>query len=121
MPRLLNTYEAHIALKCAQELTALREALRSNSHLTELSAGGLPLSPAAAEVLTDIVAASPCLASLCVGDSATGDEAIAALAPGLARSSSLTRLDLGNRALGRAGAAALARALISGRVLRCAL
>ncbi|KAK9821726.1 hypothetical protein WJX81_005923 [Elliptochloris bilobata] len=97
-----------------EELTALREVLRSNTHLAELSAGGLPLPPPAAEILGDIIAASPSLASLCAGDAATNDESIASLAAGLARSHSLQRLDLGHRAVCAAGAAALARALTSG-------
>lgn len=98
----------------AQELNALRDALRSNTHLAELSAGGLPLPPPTAEALGELVAASASLASLCAGDAETGDESAAALAPGLARSRALLRLDLSNRALGPAGAAALARALASG-------
>jgi len=98
----------------AQELTALRGALRNNTHLAELSAGGLPLPPPTAEALGELVAASASLASLCAGDAETGDESAAALAPGLARSRALLRLDLSNRALGPAGAAALARALASG-------
>lgn len=92
----------------------LRDALRHNSHLAELSAGGLPLPPAAAAILGEIVAASPSLTALCAGDAATGDESIAAFALGLARSRALQRLDLGNRATGPPGAAALARALTSG-------
>ena len=92
----------------------LRDALRHNSHLAELSAGGLPLPPAAAAILGEIVAASTSLTALCAGDAATGDESITAFAPGLARSRALQKLDLGNRAFGPPGAAALARALTSG-------
>ena len=97
-----------------QELVVLRDVLQRNTHLAELSAGGLPLPPAAAAILGEIVAASPSLAALCAGDAATGDESIAAFTPGLARSRALQRLDLANRAVGPPGAAALARALTSG-------
>ena len=92
----------------------LRDALRQNTHLVELSAGGLPLPAAAAEILGEITAASPSLTALCAGDAATGDESIIAFAHGLARSRALQRLDLGCRAIGPPGAAALTRALTSG-------
>jgi Ran GTPase-activating protein (RanGAP) involved in mRNA processing and transport len=50
-----------------------------------------------------------------VGDDAFGDAGLAALAPGVAKSTSLRSLDLENKGIGDAGAAALGDALATAR------
>ncbi len=72
-----------------------------NTHLQELYASGHALAPQTASLLADMLASSPRLTSLCVGDASLGDEGVAALARGVA-ASSLTRLDLTNK-VGKGG------------------
>ncbi|EFJ51092.1 hypothetical protein VOLCADRAFT_116664 [Volvox carteri f. nagariensis] len=92
------------------DVASFVRAMASNTNLTELYCSSHPLAPHTASLLADMLAASPSLQSLCVGDSSLGDDGVAALARGVA-ASSLTRLDLCNKGLGLRGAAALCTAL----------
>ncbi|KAG2498821.1 hypothetical protein HYH03_003014 [Edaphochlamys debaryana] len=100
------------------DVALLVRSMASNTHLTELYASSHPLTPAAAGLLGDMLAAPACpLRHLCAGDSSLGDEGVAALARGVGATKSLTSLDLAAKGLGPRGAAALAAALATAEPL----
>ena len=96
-----------------QEVEALCNALRRNTTLLELRAGGRRLDVAGAAAFSRLLAANHTLRLLCIGGADFGDEAAVVLAEGLAQNIDLQELDLaGPRGIGPRGAEALAEALL---------
>ncbi len=94
---------------CLKSLTILRhrrtddsqwkllcESLACNTALTELNAGGHAVSPASAELFSDLLCKNTSLTSLCLGNSSFGDDGVCSLARGLIQSS-IASLDLENK------------------------
>ena len=93
-------------------MEALCHALRHNTVLQELRAGGRPIDAAGAAAVSRLLAANRTLRLLCIGGAGFGSEGAAAVAEGLAQNQGLRELDLaGPRGIGRKGAEALAEAI----------
>ncbi len=97
-----------------QEALELADALRTNTHLSELYASGHDLSIASIRAISGAVGASPSIHVVCLGNSNLGDEGTQALAEGIAHSRSLQQLDLICKGVGAAGAASVGKALQEG-------
>ncbi len=67
-----------------QEAAHLAEALRGNTHLTELYASGHELDQASVRAIAAAVGANQTLRTLCLGNSGFGDEGTTSLAEGIA-------------------------------------
>jgi len=97
-----------------QEAAQLAQALRANTHLTELYASGHELDQASVSAIASAVGANQTLRTLCLGNSTFGEEGTTELAQGIASSASLQQLDLESKCVGPEGAAAVCRALQAG-------
>ena len=80
-----------------QDAAALVDALRKNTHLTELYASNHPLEPRTVELFAALLCGSQALQALCIGNEGLGDAGCERLAPGVAGSTCLARLDMSHK------------------------